>query len=360
MLNARSERRRLEDKFFIAAFEESREAIVALDAGKKIYTVSRGAEEILGLTRQELVGRLWGDFMAGGEAQRLFGEGAPGVLRNYATALRINKQQNMPVQLTLEALIEPGQNQPLGYLIWVMPPAGPDLNLEHKILRETFLRLQRLGTLGQIAASFAHQMRSPLQIIQSSAEFALEFCSPSPKLKENLDSIAKSTERLSKMTAALLNMAKSGACRLERGSLVNVIEAALLPIEPAVKKQNIKIIKDFGPAPEILLDPYILQGALYNVLANAVEAMPSGGTLTIGLKSENQQLILNIQDTGPGIDAAILNQVGQPFLSTKETGTGLGVYIAKQIFEQHNARAAWSSEQSRGTSVIVAFPGLQP
>ncbi|MBI4669457.1 MAG: HAMP domain-containing histidine kinase [Elusimicrobia bacterium] len=206
--------------------------------------------------------------------------------------------------------------------------------------------------------AFAHQMRSPLQTIQSSAEFALEFLSPQAKLKENLEIMRHNAQRLSKMVNALLDMAKRGACRLEPGRLSSVVEAALSPVEPLAEKQGVAVEKQLQDKAVIKLDANILEGALYNLFLNAIEAMPSGGRLAVEIQAGDQGARLTIEDTGQGMAENLLAKLGEPFVTTKENGTGLGLYVTKQILDQHGAQICWKSQKGKGTKATIIFPRL--
>ncbi|MBI4368771.1 MAG: hypothetical protein HY547_00925 [Elusimicrobia bacterium] len=356
--NLRQNRRRLEDKFFIAAFEDSQEAIVTLDAEGLIYSVSRGACELLERNASALLGQPWGTILL--KDLPLPNQGLlpqPGqVWRHAQVSLLGRDNQAIEAFLTAEPLHEGAPPRLLGHLCWLMPHLpNQDLPIQQRLLRETFLRLQRLSTLGQITASFAHQMRSPIQIIQSNAEYALEFETPAASTKNNLTSIIKNSERLSRLIQSVLNMAKSGACQLEPAGLEAVIDSALLALEDTAKKKQIKISKSLAACPLLKLDPPLLQGALYNLMANAVEAMPDGGALEIKL-TVGPKVKLLIQDSGPGMDPVVLSQAGEAFFSTKPSGTGLGVYMTRQILAQHGATLVLASEPKKGVAAVIEFP----
>ncbi|MEK7288385.1 MAG: ATP-binding protein [Elusimicrobiota bacterium] len=355
--NLRRSRRRLEDKAFLGAFEESQEAIIVLDAEERVYTMSRGAEKLLGYSREELNLKPWASILTS------CGEDPWPSLKNFKAAhnwpavLKVKDAGPITVVLEIQTLRSQAKDPPSGYLAWIAPSQNLEgLSLESRVLRETFLRLHRLGTVGQLAASFAHQMRSPLATIQSQAEFAVEFLSPSPKLRENLEMILRNVQRLGSTIDGLIRMAKSGSLALTMGAIGPILEAACRSIEPAANKQGVRITRRLETAPDLLRDPDLLHGALYNLLINAVEAMPSGGTLHVNYLPHREGFQIIIQDSGRGMNAAHLGHIGKPFFTTKEDGTGLGFYIARQIIESHGAKLQLTSSQGAGTTLSIIWP----
>lgn len=216
-----------------------------------------------------------------------------------------------------------------------------------RLLEDKFLRM---------AAAFAHQMRNPVQIIQSTTEFSLDHLSPQGALKENLQRIAQHAGRLGVMLNAFLNFSKAGKCCLQKGDVNAVLEAASAAIEFAAKKQGVVVQKELSPLPQIMLDANALQGAFYNLMANAVEAMPRGGVLSLKTTAGARGPSLIIGDTGEGMDAGVLARLGEAFFSTKENGTGLGLFIVKQILQEHHGELRWESRRGLGTRAWINFP----
>ncbi|MEK6544501.1 MAG: ATP-binding protein [Elusimicrobiota bacterium] len=350
----------LEKELFSAIFEQSEEPVLSLDARGNIRTVSRGAQELLGISTPVKAGSSWDSLLTrdDDETQRLdfsLMQKNP-VMQNFETVLLAADLRRVPVFVTTRPL---GTTAGAvgGFIVWLAPEGVRlDLDARSQALREAIMRLERLGAAGQLAASFAHQMRNPIQIIQSTAEFALEYLEPSSKIVESLQTVTRNAERLSQMTAAMLNLSKSGKCRLEKGDLNLTVEAAVMAMESVCKRQNVSLEKRLQPVAAVMQDTHVLQGAIYNLLANSVEAMPDGGTLVVKVAALGGDGIgLSISDTGHGIEGRFRQQIGKPFFSTKSKGTGLGLYIVRQIALQHNAKMKVESVPGKGTLVTLVF-----
>ncbi|RPJ11772.1 MAG: histidine kinase, partial [Deltaproteobacteria bacterium] len=149
--------------------------------------------------------------------------------------------------------------------------------------------------------------------------------------------------------------------------LNEVFETVLFLVSQQMRKQDIRTHVDIPrDLPKILVDPQQIQQSLLNIVLNAVEAMPSGGTLTISItekviespskKEGKLYLSLTISDTGTGISEEVLSQIFNPFFTTKASGTGLGLSITQRIIEQHNGRIDIKSEMGKGTSFTIDLP----
>lgn len=222
--------------------------------------------------------------------------------------------------------------------------------------KERLLRLHQLAAAGQMTASFVHQLRTPLQTIQSHVEFSLEFLAPVGPLKEKLEAILNNVQRLSRIIESLLRRARSQSIELANGDIILSVEEACRMAEDSAKKKKIAITRRLEKIPLVRHDPDLLEGALLNLLHNAIDATACGGMITVGLAKKNSGFEITIEDTGPGMDSSLLEQAGTPFLTTKENGTGLGIYMARQILELHGARLSLTNPLKGGCSAIISWP----
>ncbi|MGC8936954.1 MAG: ATP-binding protein, partial [Candidatus Methanomethylicaceae archaeon] len=116
---------------------------------------------------------------------------------------------------------------------------------------------------------------------------------------------------------------------------------------------NIKVVVDVDQELSVLMDEYIIRRVIGNLVLNAVQAMPNGGTLTIGANVEGNDFVIRVSDTGPGIPKEIMDKLFTPFLTTKAKGMGLGLAVCKKLIEDHGGMISVESEPGKGTTFII-------
>ena len=146
----------------------------------------------------------------------------------------------------------------------------------------------------------------------------------------------------------------------------DLVESAVGVFDEKVSKQGVRLRLDLEtPLPEVSIDASQVEQAVIEIVANALEAMPRGGSLSVAARSGAQEaegsvVELTIEDTGEGIPACALPRVGEPFFTTKADGTGLGLSIAKRFVEQNKGEFVLSSVEEKGTVVTITLPAIRP
>jgi signal transduction histidine kinase len=244
-------------------------------------------------------------------------------------------------------------------------------DLRHKIdhLRQTQAQLvqsEKLASLGQMAAAVAHGLRNPLASIRAATQLSLHrLPSPSP-LQEHLRAVIGEVDRLDKRIVHLLDFTKPVAFSPAPTSMRELVEGVIRVFGEKISQQSVQLRLDLDPSlPEAWVDASQLEQAIIEVVANALEAMPSGGSLLVAARSrpggiDGSVLELAIKDTGDGIPADALPRVVEPFFTTKADGTGLGLAIAKRLVEQNKGEFAISSAEEKGTLVNIRLPAAPP
>lgn len=235
---------------------------------------------------------------------------------------------------------------------------------ELKQTQDQLIQSAKLSTIGQMAAGMAHELRNPLNVINSAA-----YCIKSrvgkerPELLLNLEHIESEVARADRLITSLLGFSKP---IVSIGSIdVNALmDDTLLFLEKEVSLSNIEIVKEYGQGlAEIAGDRSQLQEVFLNIILNACQAMPQGGRLRIKsreLKIESEEFVeIIFEDTGAGIPEEDIPKVFEPFFSTKEKGTGLGLAISHQIIQRHKGEIIAESTLGEGTSFIVRLPVSQ-
>jgi two-component system sensor histidine kinase AtoS len=220
------------------------------------------------------------------------------------------------------------------------------------------IRSEKLAALGQLAAGIAHEIRNPLTSINILIHSLTENFPSGDSHREDLKVIEEEINRINEILDRFLRFAKPAPPLLERTDVASIFEETLQLIRPRIEKQLIIILKEFQALPIILMDREQMKQVALNLLLNAVQAMPKGGTLTLrGRNSEDGQWIrISIQDSGMGIPSEDINKLFDPFFTTKEGGVGLGLSITHRIIDQHHGKIEVESTPGEGTLFTVWLP----
>jgi len=221
------------------------------------------------------------------------------------------------------------------------------------LLEQDVARLDRLNIAGQMAANLAHEVRNPLttvrgylQLMGTRQEFQ-HFKGQFIMLLEELD-------RTNGIITEYLSLSKDKMVDIKRRSLNDIISAIYPLIQTDAAASNIEVRLNLANPPEIFLDDKEIKQLLLNLTRNAIAAMPDGGLLEIETAADDAEVSLTVRDQGPGIAQEVLQNLGKPFLTTKEGGTGLGLAICYRIVSRHNAKLSIATGQS-GTAISIRF-----
>lgn len=229
--------------------------------------------------------------------------------------------------------------------------------MERLILEEQLRRAEHLSTLGEMVAGISHEIRNPLGIIKSSAELLkkkIVALDPSNKVP---DIIVEESARLNKIITDFLNFAKPREPNLVPCNIEDIIEKNINYLTQQFEEKNISAeLKKISNIPETSADSNMLYQAFLNILINSMQSMPGGGKIFVSIISDQSNINIIFEDEGTGIPEDILKKIWDPFFTTKEKGTGLGLIIAKNIIEAHNGKIEISNRHPNGVKVLVIIP----
>lgn len=232
--------------------------------------------------------------------------------------------------------------------------------LHEKIVavEEQLRRHERLSTLGLLAAEIAHEIRNPLTSMKMLFQaLDLQFPAADPRARD-AEIVGEKMNQLNQIVDQLLTFARSTEPALERVDVNALLDDVLLLTRHRLHQQNIALTKHLAPdLPAVRADRHQMEQACLNLILNAVDAMPRGGTLTVatGLHPSSF-IILTFQDTGAGMTAEQRTKLFEPFLTTKAKGTGLGLAIVKKTVEAHRGRIEVASQPGHGTTFRLLLP----
>jgi signal transduction histidine kinase len=238
---------------------------------------------------------------------------------------------------------------------------------ERRALEGALVRQQRLSAMGNLAAGVAHEVRNPLNAISIGLQrLRLEFSPSDPAARGEYAQLARVIEaevaRLNAILERFLTLARPLALSLTVEPLSPVLAEVLGLLTPQAEKQGIRILQDLRlEGVRVSLDRNQLSHAVMNVLLNAIQAMPEGGSLTVTAERRTADgggatACIAIADTGPGIPAAHLDRIFEPYFTTKAEGTGLGLALVHKIVEEHGGSIQATNRSQGGACFEIALP----
>jgi signal transduction histidine kinase len=241
-------------------------------------------------------------------------------------------------------------------------------------LRNTVARLHRMETLGVLAAGLTHDFNNILNTISTNIALALTTDSCSPELQMRFDHISEAVDTAAELVRRLMQFSKKQILHRRILQANDVVRDVLRLVQPLLRK-NISLVVDLAEAlPTVYADSSQIEQVIINLIMNALDAMPDGGSLRISTSvgnhnqksnshtSNGEFICLSVADTGIGIPAEIQSVIFEPFYTTKPAGkgTGLGLSSSYGIVQQHNGRIEVESEAGRGTTFNVFIPTEVP
>lgn len=239
--------------------------------------------------------------------------------------------------------------------------------LETKVVERTeelekmqaqLLQSAKLASLGELVAGIAHEINNPLSGILLFSSLAAKNKSADQQLQENLATIKRETQRCSQIVQGLLEFARSSVPEKTVCSIHQIIDECIGLIVQQPIAQNVAISKNYSPElPDIPIDRGQIRQVFMNLVMNACQAMPNGGSLSLRTELCDDFALVEVADTGTGIDEQQLKNIFDPFFTTKERdGTGLGLSISYGIIEGHSGQIEVQSILGKGTTFTVWLP----
>lgn len=232
-----------------------------------------------------------------------------------------------------------------------------------KIDEQAYQRLRKqFEEISQLAGALAHEIKNPLSVIGMNMELLAEdFGEPeNPRERRALakvEIVKQQCQRLQTLLDDFLRFARVRHLDLSAGNLNERIERVLCLFEPQANEQGIEIIRYLdADLPLIMMDEQTLEAAMVNLVKNAIEAMPTGGQLTVRTRLTRKGVALDLIDTGMGMDQTTAMHMFEAFYSTKDGGSGLGLPTARKGIEAHGGRIDVQSSVGRGTKFTLEFP----
>ena len=326
--------------------------LLAIDTDERIASFNQAAESVLKLSSNSAMGRRPAEIL-------------PHPLSEFFDQLKtrqglIDKELDCPVNdgkiIPLEVVGTSLKGADDSAVSWVI--LFRDLT-EIQHLKKEIARTQRLASIGRLAAGVAHEIRNPLSSIKGFATYFKERYREIPEDHKTAEIMIQEVERLNRVIGQLLEFARPMNIRKKTASLEDVIKDSLKMVEAEARQKGIRV--DFSNDPrttEVRIDPDRIRQVLLNLYLNAIEAMESGGVLSVELKLENDSggSRIIVSDSGKGIKKEDQPHLFDPYFTTKPSGTGLGLAIVHKIIESHGGEINVASRYGEGATVTIRLP----
>jgi signal transduction histidine kinase len=221
---------------------------------------------------------------------------------------------------------------------------------------------ERMATVGRLSLRIAHEVRNPISAIELNAEMLEDIVRErnDPEMKEAaglISAIRDQVTALDALTEEYLAFARFPRPHFEDESINHLVQELAEFIRPLATRQGLTLHVDVDPnVPMLEIDRSLLRLAVLNLVKNGLEALSSGGELTIGSRVEGEGVEISVSDTGPGIPDHVGPRLFEQFFTTKPQGTGLGLSIARQIAEEHGGELRWANRASGGATFTIRLP----
>jgi len=223
-------------------------------------------------------------------------------------------------------------------------------------------KAERLSAIGELGAVLAHEIRNPLASIKGTAEILKDDLRPGDRKYEFLEILVKESERLNRVVEDFLRMARPQPVIMGNCDLMAELNNVITLVSAEARKREVRLELKPAVLPVIEGDPEKLRQAFLNIILNGLQATPPDGSVTITVSLEEAKasgpgsIELSFSDTGPGIEADKMERIFEPFYTSKEGGTGLGMAITRKIIEGHGGRIEVMSEPGAGADFRIHLP----
>lgn len=353
--------------------ESSMDGILACDQESRVITFNRALEQMLSYGKDEVIGRLTlFDFLPMGEAERFneklrSGEyGGKNRLSLFETTLIAKDGRKLPVQLSATVLFE--DQREIG-IVGFFRDLREIRRLEQQFADQTrLLQQDKMIALGKLAASVVHEINNPLSGILNYIRLMIKIMGRGPlsadhqqKFKEFLGLMESETSRCSQIVSNLLAFARQSRLDFAETNLDDLLHKCLMLSAHKLALQNITVKTSFGAnMPLVMGDHNQIQQCVINLIFNAIDAMPNGGTLTLqsAFNAASKHVEISVQDNGCGISKEDLPYIFDPFFTTKKEGKGIGLGLSTVygIMERHKGSIDVESEPSKGSVFTLKLP----
>ncbi len=354
------------NQFLSKMIENSLNCIVATDMKGNIIIFNKAAEELLGYKADEVLGKMNvkniyppGVAKEVMEMMRSPDYGGVGRLKSFPMVHKNRLGEEIDGSLSASIIYDDKGNEIATVGIFV--DLRPRLKMESK-LRETqqqLLQSEKLAAMGRLTSQIAHELNNPIYGIMNTLELLKTEIPPDSKRRRILDMSLSETERLAEMLRNMLSFSKPEEEKRRKINVNELLDNVMLFFEKQMWESNIKIKLNLDQKiPLITASPNQLRQVILNIVTNAKDAMPQGGTLSVETLSKDESVIIKLKDTGIGIPEGIRDKIFDAFFTTKHKvkGVGLGLSVCYGIIKDHGGDIGVKSRAGKGSTFSIILP----
>jgi signal transduction histidine kinase len=286
------------------------------------------------------------------------------LLLGFAVTYALARRLLRPVQALDAAAVEIANGN---YDVEVEPESGDEIGrlartfnsmcASIRSAREELIRKERLSTIARLSTSIVHDLRNPLASIYGGAEMLVDDDLSPVQVKRLASNIYRASRRVQVLLQELSDVPRSRGHARETCRLREIVQAALESVAPVAAEQNIDVQIQVGNEIELPLDRSPMERVFQNLLGNAIEAMPAGGVLRIAAERRDGDVLVYVEDSGPGIPASIAKELFRPFVTAgKKWGTGLGLALSKETVMEHGGELWADLDVKSGARFVLRLP----
>ncbi|MDF2924868.1 MAG: histidine kinase [Paenibacillaceae bacterium] len=337
--------------FLLSLLHNSADAIYIMDVEGKVLHVNPAFQKLYGFHAEEVAGQLrpFVPEHMQAEYNALITRVREGQqVSGYETVRRTKSGRDIHISLTVSPVLGEGGE--------VLALAVTSRNItERKRTEELLRRSEKLSAVGQLAAGVAHEIRNPLTTLRGFAQLLLQRDSAS---KVHLELMIEELDRINLIVSEFIILSKPHLNQFVFKDLGQLLDYLVQLLEPQARLGGIRIEKAVvADMPKVKCEENQLKQVFLNVIKNGMESMPEGGTMEIEvLKLEQERVMIRFTDNGTGIPEELLPRLGEPFLTSKENGTGLGIMVSQRIIANHKGYMSIRSQLGVGTCVELVLP----
>jgi PAS domain S-box-containing protein len=375
------------EQYFRGTFEQAAVGIAHVMANGHFIAINQRFCDIVGYTRDELLGRTFQEitYLDDVELNLKYKEQLmAGTIQTYSMEKRYLHKDGSPVWVNLTAsLVRESSGEPK-YLLGVVEDISQRKQAEERLqeyserleemveertrdlaeAQEQLVRREKLAVLGQLAGSVAHELRHPLGVLTNAVYFLnLTLTQADETTKEYLDMMSAEIRKSEKIISDLLNFSRTKSSEKKEIAVSELVGDVLAKHPPP---EQIEVSNQIDTnLPPIVVDPQQIEQVITNLIINAYQAMPEGGSLTVTATTNSQEpsedgnVTVSFIDTGTGIPPDHMDKLFEPLFTTKSKGVGLGLVVSKNLTEMNDGTIKVDSEEGKGSTFTVKLPAKE-
>jgi len=331
-------------------FEDSIDGLILWDNGHRIVDVNTAGERMIGLPKKKLIGKRVYDSYSqlDGKKQE--------ILRHIDQLLNNGQSTS-----TIIFEMEDGKNKFFEFSSKLDIVEGVNLTVfkdvtEKVVMQEQLRKSDTLNVIGELAAGIAHEIRNPMTALKGFIQLLEGSISKEHSMYYQV--ITTELQRIDSIINEFLILAKPQAIRFQEKDINQIMKETVDLLTAQAVLYNVQFVTEYDDGlPLVFCEPNQMKKVFINLIKNAIEVMPCGGNISITIKKMgNQQIQIKIQDEGTGIPKEKIKKLGEPFYTTKDRGTGLGLMVSYRIIDEHKGTINIESEEGKGTIFYINLP----